>query len=125
MTYFEALELLSNLKTVLSDAIIAVGHERHEEALAIKRASRAMPISDVLFLAGRTQVNELSCQTLTSVKLCAERMVKELSEYGQQTQAQKPSTPPEKKIYYCTICHKNVVDALHGEDTCEECLIPF
>lgn len=26
------------------------------------------------------------------------------------------------KVYYCTICHKNTVDALNGYDTCDECL---
>lgn len=29
----------------------------------------------------------------------------------------------ESKTYYCTVCHKNVVDALHGFDTCSECQI--
>lgn len=28
----------------------------------------------------------------------------------------------EGKTYYCTVCRVNAVDALHGEDTCWECL---
>ena len=30
--------------------------------------------------------------------------------------------PKEQGPFYCTICHKNTVDALNGFDTCEDCL---
>jgi hypothetical protein len=26
------------------------------------------------------------------------------------------------KTYYCTVCHKNIVDAVNGFDTCPECV---
>jgi len=28
----------------------------------------------------------------------------------------------EPKVYYCSVCHKNIVDAENGYDTCESCV---
>lgn len=35
---------------------------------------------------------------------------------------EQPRLTDECKVYYCTICHTNIVDAENGFDTCSDCL---